>query len=180
MKRAVPSLFDKLRMLRTGLTLILMIVFSSPFTLYGADTAASAASLAEKFSSEMLLALKDMEKRGGFDEYKKERTVAKDKLQKSLETINWTEEPGKRRASKMIKLLDEFASKEADSLTNLLYFAPPAHEEYVAAVKQKLSTLKGKMLQELEESFKRESDAAEKRKRQAYPPVPSPLEERER
>src|SRR3989304_3248289 len=171
MKRAAHSPFDKLRMLRTGLTLILMIIFSSPFTLYGADPAASAASLAEKFSSEMLLALKDMEKRGGFDEYKKERAVAKENLAERLKTVRWTIEPGKRKNSAIAKLLGDFASREADSLAGLARLTPPADEKYIAAVKQELSALKKKMLQELEDSFKKEE--SEKPRRKEGPPVPS-------
>ena len=171
MKRA-PSPFDKLRMLGTGLTLILTIVFSSPFTLYGADTAASAASLAEKFSSEMSLALKDMEKRDGFDEYKKERTVAKKNLAERLKTIGWTIEPGKRKNSAIAKLLDDFASREADSLAGLARLAPPADEKYIAATQRALSALKEKMLQELEDSFKKEESEKARLKEAPRPMLP--------
>lgn len=142
-----------------------------PVTLYGADTAASAASLAEKFSSEMLLALKDMEKRGGFDEYKKERTVAKKNLAERLKTIRWTTEPGKRKNTDIAKLLGDFASQEADSLAGLARLAPPADKKYIAAMKRALSALKEKMLQELEDSFKKEE--SEKARLKEAPPMPS-------
>ena len=158
--------------MKTAILLFGMLsVLLSPFTLYGADTAASAASLAEKFSSEMLRALKDMEKRGGFDEYKKERTVAKDKLLKRLKNIGWTEEPGKRKNSAVKKLLDNFASQEADSLAGLARLAPPADEKYIAAMQRALSALKEKMLQELEDSFKKEE--SEKARLKKRPPAPS-------
>ena len=64
------------------------------------------------------------------------------------------------------KLLDNFASQEADSLAGLARLAPPADEKYIAAMQRALSALKEKMLQELEDSFKKEeSEKARLKKR---------------
>ena len=148
----------------------MLLVLLSPFTLYGADTAASAASLAEKFSSEMLRALKDMEKRDGFDEYKKKEPLRR-KSRGTPENHELDHRAGQKKELGHKKLLNNFASQETDSLAGLARLAPPADEKYIAAMQRALSALKGKMLQELEESFNKEESGKTRLKKS--PPVPS-------
>ncbi len=137
-----------------------------------ADTVDDAVALVEEFASRRDGLVKEMNFSSEATRFVRERAAATEKTTTELKTLRWTEEPGKRRTSRITRAVEGYLDDEIEALGDLRERLP-GREGDVDDILSELSSLRERILQELAESFKKEAERMEKGAPKPPRPVPS-------
>ncbi|MBI5491449.1 MAG: hypothetical protein HY893_00795 [Deltaproteobacteria bacterium] len=75
----------------------------------------------------------------------------------ALDTLDWTEKPGKRRSSLVYSTVDSYTAKVIDSIDEVVLESPPSSREALQNAVDRLSSLKTAAMRELNEALKAEA-----------------------
>ena len=143
---------------------VLILLFIITYGSALADSVSTAIRVVDDFYKETSQLLKGLLLEKDLSTFQDHSIREKEKTIAEIKRIRWTEDPGKRRAQHIMRIVDLYTREQIESVKGLV----PEDEERLRDVINRLSAKREEVLSELTESFKYEVPRKKKIR-----PVPS-------
>ncbi|MDO8426316.1 MAG: hypothetical protein Q7T24_02235 [Deltaproteobacteria bacterium] len=143
--------------------ILAVIILSASVSFAQSDSVSKSLDIVNSFHTEAEVLTKGLVSPSFQGQFAGER----DEAVNELDSLSWTEKPGKRRFNLAYGIVDSYTEKIIESIEKLLPQAPPKSREALNNAVERLSALKTVAMRELNESLKAEAYEQERSK-----PVP--------
>lgn len=133
----------------------IIFAYSSPVR---ADSVSKAVDIVNNFNSEMETLTKGLLSPSLQEQLAEEKAGTLN----ALDTLDWTEKPGKRRTSLVYSAVDSYTAKVIDAIDEIVLEYPPSSRDALQNAVDRLSSLKTAAMRELNEALKTESREQER------------------